>query len=229
MGKLVSIFFPVRSGSKRIKNKNIRPIKNFKAGLLEIKINHLIKLNKIFKKNLPNYKLEIIFSTNCKKTKSFLKKHSWIKVFDRKKSLSSDDVLDKLILEVPRICKGDIIFWSHVTSPLFDENLYISFIKKFLKNKNDFDSAFSATKIESFLMDENSNWLSHDVEKKKWPRTQDLKGMFVVNNALFASKREVYIKLKNRLGKRILPIATPKYYDLDIDCLGDLEILKKFI
>ena len=53
--------------------------------------------------------------------------------------------------------------------------------------------------------------------------------MFVVNNALFASKREVYIKLKNRLGKRILPIATPKYYDLDIDCLEDLEILKKFI
>ena len=50
MGKLVSIFFPVRSGSKRIKNKNIRRIKNFKAGLLEIKINHLIKLNKIFKK-----------------------------------------------------------------------------------------------------------------------------------------------------------------------------------
>ena len=132
-------------------------------------------------------------------------------------------------MEVPRICKGDIIFWSHVTSPLFDENLYISFIKKFLKNKNEFDSAFSATKIESFLMDENSNWLSHDVKKKKWPRTQDLKGMFVVNNALFASKREVYIKLKNRLGKRILPIATPKYYDLDIDCLEDLEILKKFI
>ena len=67
------------------------------------------------------------------------------------------------------------------------------------------------------------------LKKKKWPRTQDLKGMFVVNNALFASKREVYIKLKNRLGKRILPIATPKYYDLDIDCLEDLEILKKFI
>mgnify|MGYP001240708164 FL=1 len=229
MGKLVSIFFPVRKGSKRIKNKNIKPIKNFKAGLLEIKVNHLIKLNNIFKKDLPNYKLEVVFSTNCKKTKLFLKKHSWIKVYDRKESLSSDDVLDKLILEVPRICKGDIIFWSHVTSPLFNENLYMSFIKKFIKNTKKFDSAFSASKIESFLMDENSNWLSHNVNKKKWPRTQDLKGMFVVNNAIFASKREVYINLKNRLGKKILPISTPKYYDLDIDCLEDLEILKKLI
>ena len=40
---MISFFFPVRSGSKRVKNKNIRRVLNYKFGLLEIK-------NKSFKK-----------------------------------------------------------------------------------------------------------------------------------------------------------------------------------
>ncbi len=229
MGKLISIFFPVRSGSKRIENKNTRPIKEYKKGLLEIKTNHLLKLKKIFKRNLPNYEFEIVFSTNCKKTKFFLKKFQWIKVYDRKKSLASDDVLDKLILEVPRICKGEIIFWSHVTSPLFDEKCYVDFIKIFLNKSKKYDSAFSATEVESYLLDGNNKWLSHDRKKKKWPRTQDLKKMFMINNAIFGAQRKVYTNYKDRLGKKILPIATPKLCDLDIDYLEDMDVLKKFI
>lgn len=229
MGKLISIFFPVRKGSKRVKNKNLRPIKNFKKGLLEIKVKQLKKLNKIFKKNFSEYSLEIIFSTNCKKTKFFLKNYKWIKVFDRKKYLSSDDVLDLLIGEVTRICSGNYIFWSHITSPLFDEKCYLNFIKTFLKNINNYDSAFSATSVDSFLINEDNKWLSHDRSKKKWPRTQDLKKMYMVNNAIFAAKRNVYLKLNDRLGKKILPIITPKLLDLDIDYLEDIKILKKFI
>ena len=92
MGKLVSIFFPVRKGSKRIKNKNIRKINQYDHGLLEIKVNHLKKLRKLFKDKFHDYEIEFVFSTNCKKTKKFLKNKNWIKVFDRKEHLSSDDV-----------------------------------------------------------------------------------------------------------------------------------------
>ena len=41
----------------------------------------------------------------------------------------------------------------------------------------------------------------------------------MVNNAIFGAKRFVYTKYKNRLGKKILPILTSKYNDLDVDIL----------
>ena len=53
---MISFFIPIRKGSKRIKNKNIKPIKNFKLGLTEIKILQLRKLkNAINKLNLKNF------------------------------------------------------------------------------------------------------------------------------------------------------------------------------
>jgi len=229
MKNLISIFFPVRKGSKRVKNKNTRKIKNYKFGLLEIKVNHLKKLKKLLKEKLTNYKIEFVFSTNCKKTKNFLSKYDWINVFDRKKNLAGDDVLDLLIGEVPRICNGKYIFWSHITSPLFNEKCYLDFIQNFLKNIKSYDSAFSATSIDSFLVNEDNIWLSHDRKKKKWPRTQDLKKMYMVNNAIFGAKRYVYSKLNDRLGKKTLPVITPKLLDLDIDYLEDIKILNKLI
>ena len=134
---MISFFFPVRSGSKRVKNKNIRRVLNYKLGLLEIKIDHLKKLRNLILKN-RKYKFlkdsEFVFSTNCNVTKRYLKKFKWIKIFDRSERLSADDCLDELVLEVPKICKKKHILWSHVTSPLFNEKHYLDFIIFYLKN-----------------------------------------------------------------------------------------------
>ena len=99
--------------------------------------------------------------------------------------------------------------------------------KKFLAKIKIYDSAFSASTIDSFVVNEENKWLSHDRSKKKWPRTQDLKKMFMINNAIFGAKRNVYTKLNDRLGKKILPIVTPKLFDLDIDYLDDIKFLHK--
>ena len=56
---MISFFFPVRSGSKRVKNKNIRKILNYKLGLLEIRINHLKKLRNLILKNKNTKSLKI--------------------------------------------------------------------------------------------------------------------------------------------------------------------------
>ena len=41
---MISIFVPIRSGSKRVKNKNIKKIGKFNLGLTEIKIKQIFKL-----------------------------------------------------------------------------------------------------------------------------------------------------------------------------------------
>ena len=223
---MISLFIPIRKNSKRIKNKNIKKIGNFKYGLTEIKINHLKKLKNIFK-DKGKIKIEFIISTDCKKVKNFVKKFKWVKIHERKKELATDDCLDKLITEVPKICSGEYILWTHVTSPCFDHNCYKQFILSFFKNKKRFDSAFSADLIGKYIINKKSKWISHDVSKKKWPRTQDLPDLFSINSAAFIAKRSIYLKNKDRLSKKPLPILTKKNSGFDIDTKEDLIFFKK--
>ena len=66
---MISIFTPIRKGSKRVVNKNLRPVGNFKLGLLEIKIRQFQKLQNINKK----YNFEFIISTDSKKSSIIVK------------------------------------------------------------------------------------------------------------------------------------------------------------
>ena len=67
---MISIFTPIRKGSKRVVNKNLRPVGNFKLGLLEIKIRQFQKLQNINKK----YNFEFIISTDSKRVEHYCKK-----------------------------------------------------------------------------------------------------------------------------------------------------------
>ena len=72
---MISVFIPVRKGSKRVKNKNIRAIGKYKLGLLEIKLKQLEKLIKI---NNNKYNFEFIVSTDSKIVEEYCKKFNWI-------------------------------------------------------------------------------------------------------------------------------------------------------
>ena len=61
----INVFLPCRSGSQRVKNKNIRKFHRYKFGLIELKINQLLKVKEIDK---------IIMSTDDKKIIKFLQK-----------------------------------------------------------------------------------------------------------------------------------------------------------
>ena len=160
---MISFFIPIRKNSKRIKNKNIKKINNYKLGLTEIKV---LQLEKFLKKKNYNINYEVIVSTDCSKIKLFIKKYKWIKIHNRSKKLSTDDCLDNLIKEVPKICKGKFILWTHVTSPLFNEECYRQFIAKFIQNTKKYDSAFSADIAGTFIMNDKKLWISHNTKIK---------------------------------------------------------------
>ena len=224
----LSVFIPIRKGSKRIKDKNTKTLLNFKYGLTEIKIMQLNKFRKIFKKKFKKIKLEFVVSTDCPKVKKFIHKFSWIKLHRRQKSLSSDDSLPHLIRFVPNICESYYILWTHVTSPYFNERDYLDFIGAFLKEKNKKSkSAFSADKIQKFIINSSNKWISHNNKIKNWPRTQDLKPLYIVNSAAFISSRNVYINQKDRLCKKPIPILSRLNSGFDIDDMQDFNYIKK--
>lgn len=219
----ITIFLPIRKGSKRIKNKNTKPLPDLRFGLTELKINQLKKLRMIYKKTY-NKNIDVLISTDCIKVLNFCKKFRWLKVLKRKKTLSSDDSLSRLIQHVPNICHNKYILWTHVTSPKFNEKDYLNFINKFFKirKKNPVSkSAFSADLIQKFMLDIGGNWVSHNYMKKKWPRTQDLKPIYVINSAAFLSSRDIYINEKDRLCKKPCPILSRRNSSFDIDTLED--------
>ncbi len=223
---MISLFLPIKKNSKRIKNKNFKKLGKYSLGLSEIKICQLLKVSRILKKK--KIKSEIIISTDSKILKKKFRKISYIKFFDRPKRLTRDDCLDELVKEVPKLCSYKYILWTHVTSPLFSSNEYLKFLKRFLSQKK-FKSAFSASLISSFFMNSNNKWVSHNIKKKKWPRTQDLKKFYLVNNAAFINSKKNYENFSDRLDKKPLPIITQKYLDLDIDDEDDLIYLKNYL
>jgi N-acylneuraminate cytidylyltransferase len=131
---------------------------------------------------------------------------------------------------VPKVCAGEIVLWTHVTSPLFNHLSYSRFIKNFLIHKKKNDSSFTATKIKSFIFNATKNtWISHNRKINKWPRTQDLDKIYNINNAAFISKRKVFINLKDRIGKNALPYSKvlADYEIFDIDDKKDFNFFKK--
>tara|TARA_B100000575_G_C23121086_1_gene648793 strand:- start:611 stop:1327 length:717 start_codon:yes stop_codon:yes gene_type:complete len=224
---MISIFLPIRKGSRRIINKNLKKLPHFSYGLTEIKIKQLEKFKFISSK--LKQKFEFVVSTDSKKILKILKKYSWIKLHRRHKKLSTDDSLQGLINHVPKICKGDLILWTHVTSPFFDQKDYFDFIKKFLLEykKKKFKSAFSADKVQKFIYREDKKWISHNYDKKKWPRTQDLLNSYILNSAALIAKRSVYELNRDRLCKNPLPIISRSNSGFDIDDLEDFNYIKK--
>tara|TARA_B100001939_G_C16893375_1_gene596472 strand:+ start:651 stop:1394 length:744 start_codon:yes stop_codon:yes gene_type:complete len=224
----ITVFVPIRKGSKRIKNKNTKSLPGLKLGLTELKINQLNKLRKEYKK-IYKKKLDIVISTDNMKIINFAKKFNWLQVIKRRKNLSTDDSLSKLIGYVPKICLSKFILWTHVTSPKFNEKDYLDFIGKFLKirkKKPSYKSAFSADLVQKFVLNNKNKWVSHNYKLRKWPRTQDLKPMYIINSAAFLSSRDVYIGEKDRLCKKPFPIISRRNSSFDIDTLEDFKELK---
>ena len=123
---------------------------------------------------------------------------------------------------------GKYILWTHVTSPFFNESDYLDFLIKFFKNKNKKNkSAFSADIINKFIFSKKIGWVSHDTNKKKWPRTQDLNNLYVANSAAFIAEREVYKKNKDRLCKNTFPILTRDISGFDLDNKKDFQYLRQ--
>ena len=185
---MISIFLPIKKKSKRLKNKNFLKIANFKNGLSEIKILQLLKLSRLLKKK--KILSEIIISTDSDKLLNKYDKNKNLKIFKRKKSLTRDDCLEDLIKEVPKICFGKYILWTHTTSPIFCSKDYLDFINFFFKQEK-FKSAFSATTISTFFMDANSNWLSHNYKKKNGHELKILKNFILLITLLLFQKEKI--------------------------------------
>lgn len=218
---------PLRSGSKGIKNKNIKHLNG--KPLACYAINSAIK-SKIFEK--------VIVATDSVNYINILKRYSRNKkviYFERnKKNATAKSPTESVIFEILNsttfIGKKDLIMLIQATSPLIKPKYIIDARKYFLKKK--FDSLFSAFSFQKFIWTNKKN-LNYPINYnyKKRPMRQSVGQFFVENGAFYLFKVEKFLKLKNRLFNKIGIYIMPKKDSIDIDNLNDFKeaelILKK--
>ena len=213
----IDIFLPCRSSSIRIKNKNIKKFSNIKFGLFELKLSQLMLV-----KGIQN----IIVSTNDKKILNYLKKKIIKKLIIDKRPdylCSSKVSTDELVKYVPNIIKSDHVLWTHVTSPFFQTKDYENAIKVYKKNIKRNDSLMGVTKIQDFIYDTKKP-INFNKRKEKWPPTQSLRKLFVVNNSIFLTSKRNYINLNDRIGKNPFLLEIKKIKSFDVDWPEDFKI-----
>ena len=218
---IIKAFLPCRSGSQRIKNKNIRKFSKYKFGLFQLKIEQLMRVKEFS---------EIIVSTDDTKIINFLKRKKYknINVIKRPKNLSSSKTkTDDLIVYSSKLFnKNDHILWTHVTSPLFGVNDYSNAIKVYKKKIKKYDTVVGANIIQDFIFN-NKYPVNYNYKKTYWPNTQNLKKLYKINNTFFLTSAKNYINNKNRIGKKIFFLDIKKMKSYDIDWPEDFKIAEK--
>lgn len=201
----ISVFLPCRAGSERVPQKNIKSFAGITNGLLEIKLQQLLKISQIN---------EIVLSTNDDLIIEYVKKlnNSKICLDIRPEYLcTSSTTTDELIQYVPSIMKNtEHIMWTHVTSPMCNENEYIQAIDKYFEALAEgYDSLMSVTLLRKFLFYKNGRSVNYDRSIELWPRTQTLSPIYEANSAFFINSIDNYNLYKDRIGK------SPYFYELD--------------
>jgi len=221
MNTNISVFLPTRKNSERVVHKNTRDFAGVRGGLLKIKLEQLLKINGVD---------EVVLSTNDEASILVASEFNdpKLKIIRRPDELClSDTKLSDLIAYVPGVIKNEIIMWVHVTSPFLTHHDYENALSVFLENSESkqWDSMASVSKIQQFIWDnEDNKMINFDMSHGYWPRTQDLKPLYLINNGFFISTRENYIKHNNRVGPNMGIYELDKIKEFDIDWEDDFKL-----
>ena len=221
---------PARSGSKGIKDKNLKKISKF--DLLSWAIKAALKSKKI---------KDVYVSTDSKKYAEKSKKYGAKVPFIRPKNISKDDSsdLELFIHAIKEIFKTDkkIKYVVHLrpTTPFRDPKILDKAIQAFEKNKN-FHSLRSVQEmnesaIKSVVLIKKNKIVpiikkSSNLDYYNKPR-QAFKKTYICNGYIDIYKIDFIRKQKLLLGKKVFAFKTPN--TIEIDGINDLQMCRMLI
>ncbi len=186
---------PVRSGSVRVENKNIKPFAG--SSLLEIKLEQLKRipnLDGIIVNSNDDYMLGIAKKMGCDTVKR--------DEYYASNSVSMSDVYKNMAENF----NADVVAYINVTNPLLKDETIIRAIEKFKTIENTYDSLNTAHPIKEFLFKDN---LPINYDLRHQPRSQDLPDIFALNFAINIIRKQTMAECKNVVGYK------PYIYEID--------------
>ena len=219
----VSVIIPIRTGSQRVPQKNTRSFAGIRGGLTALKLRQLATTSGL---------AEIVVDTDEPSIHDIVDslelnaaQRSLIKITERdpwyaRNETSTDDLIGYLAGKVT----GDILLWTHVTSPLVDGPIYQTAIARYRAALAEgYDSLMTVTRLQEFIWD-SGKAVNYDYERVKWPRTQDIVPWFFINSAIFIYDAKLAVARKNRIGDRPFMMELNKTEGWDVDWPEDFQV-----
>ena len=148
-----------------------------------------------------------------------------VKFLKRPEFLDRDETLGKEIYEeFTKTVDADVYILAHTTSPFMKVETFEIALYKIINE--DYDSAFSAEKIQTFAWFKGKT-LNYDL--KEIPRTQTIEPIYVETSAFFMFKRDVWKVHKQRIGFKPYMALVDKVEGVDIDWPEDFEFAEKVL
>jgi CMP-N-acetylneuraminic acid synthetase len=207
---IIKALIPVRSGSIRVKNKNIKPF--IGTSLLELKIKQMLRIQRIN---------EVIVNSNCDEMLSIAESLGATPVKRDEYYASNTVSMNEVYENMAQNCLSDVIVFADATNPLIKDSTICEALDMFLNKDPDLDSLTTVSEVKQFLW-QNKKPLNYDINNK--PRSQDLPDIFALNHAISILGRDLMIKKRDIVGFNPYLFKIDSMEGLDIDTEIDFEI-----
>lgn len=214
------VIIPARSGSVRIKNKNLKKFNQIPIILETIK---KIKKMRIFDK--------IYVSTDSKKIAELVVKHGAVIPYIRSKKLSNsyastNAVIKDFIIKTEKITNFNLICCIYPTSIFINKDMIKKGISKLSKN---IDFSFSATNY-SYPVQKSFKILNNKpnliFKKYMFYRSQDLQTIYHDAAQFYVGYKDKWKNKKFKINQRSFPVLIKNNKVQDIDTIDDWEIAR---
>jgi N-acylneuraminate cytidylyltransferase len=204
--KLTAII-PVRAGSQRVKNKNLKPFAG--TTLLEIKIETLKKVQGID---------EIIVSSDSDEMLSIAEKHN-VSIHKRDEHFASNEVNNSDFMQnLSTIVDGGHIMYSPCTSPLLSSETITEIVTKYRR--------YNLRNIVTVTSQKHHMWLDGkplNYNPSESPNSQDLPDIYSINYGCCILSKEDLYEHKNVVVDPTFYI-TDEIESIDIDTEFDFMV-----
>ena len=213
----ITAVIPVRKGSQRVKDKNLRPFAG--TTLLDVKIKSLLQVSEID---------SIVVNTNSEAAIEFVEEeYAGTKVtYHRREEYyaSSQCSGSDFFKHLGEVTDTDIFIYAPCTSPFVKPETFSACIKKFLEVNGEHDCVSTVSSVKEFL------WLdgkAMNYDPLNAPNSQNLPDVVALNFGATVVKREDLIKNHNIIGKKPDFVITSDIEAVDIDTPLDFYIAEQ--
>lgn len=226
--KTILGIIPARGGSKGVPHKNIRNL----AGkpLIAYTIETALGCNEI---------TDLVVTTDSEEIRSIAMKFGAQAPFLRPAELATDRALavptiQHAVKEMETIKgkKYDYIIMLQPTTPLKTTNDLSTALRKLMES--DADGIISVINVDNWhpmKMKKIVDGFMHDYEKPPMenPPRQILPPVFMVNGAIYATKRDVFMNRGTFQGDKCLPFEMPFEHSVNIDTEADFLVAEYYM
>jgi len=213
---------PCRAGSERVPGKNVRAFADRPGGLTAIKLAQLKACRTLD---------GIVVNTDDDEVVRIAREIDSttdgpaITIVPRPPTLATSTArTDDVIAHVAETTPGDLLLWTHVTSPFVDAAIYDRAVTLFRSlDARGHDSLMSVSRLQEFVWGEHGP-ANYDRAVARWPRTQDLPAWAVVTSGIFLCPRATMQRTGDRIGQRPYLFEVDRITALDVDWPDDFAL-----